>query len=176
MQIHSTPTFRTTPQPEPVQPQPVPVRWFPGHAKMLVVACADGRFTGYVEAFVHNDLGVDEFDCLFVPGGPGSMSDAGGQFTRAEQMRREVRFLMDRHNTGDVVLIWHGPAEDGPDEAVCGHYLNLCAGKTAREISRLQELDATDLVRNFFTERKVLVRCYRAEVDAALNVRFVELP
>lgn len=171
MQIHSTPPFLA-----PDRPDAKPARWYAGHAKMLVVACADGRFTDYVEDFVHNTLGVDEFDCLFVPGGPGSMSDAGAQFMRAEQMRREVRFLMDRHDTEEVVLVWHGPAADGPEDAVCGHYRNLCAGKTGIEIADLQQQDATDLVRNFFAERKVGVRCFRAEVDAALSVRFVEMP
>lgn len=176
MTIHSTRAFGSTAQPQPGEAQPFTERWRPDNPRTLVVACADGRFTDYVEAFVHNDLDVDEFDCLFVPGGPGSMSDAGAQFTRAEQMRREVRFLMDRHGTEEVVLIWHGPAQDGPDEAVCGHYRHLCAGKTADEITRLQETDAADLIRNFFSERKARVRCYRAEVGATRNVRFVEMP
>jgi hypothetical protein len=176
MTIHSTPAFGSAAQPQPGEAQPFTARWRPDNPRTLVVACADGRFTQPVMAFAQRHLRLDDFDCLFIPGGPGSLSDDGAQFLRAAQMRREVRFLMDLHETETVFLIWHGPGPDGPEEALCGHYAAAFAGRTAAEISALQRAHAEDLTRGFFAGRKLDVRCYRAEVGATRNVRFVEMP
>ncbi|HZO89616.1 MAG TPA: hypothetical protein VFB38_14910 [Chthonomonadaceae bacterium] len=150
--------------------------WSQTRPKTLVVACSDGRLQKGIDEFLEQHMGVVDYDRLYTPGGPGALAASGYELLRADQFRREFAFLMQAHGTEEVILIFHGAAEGGPEHATCAHYKRLMPNAPRAEIARQQERDAEEVLRQAFIGlAKVRVHVYRAEVAADNSVRFMDL-
>jgi hypothetical protein len=150
--------------------------WSPGRPDTLVVACSDGRLQGATDAFLSRVLAVTRYDRFYVPGGAGALAATGRDFIRARQMRRECRYLIDLHGVARVVLLFHGPAPDGPLEAACADYRRKLPWASVPTHRARQEQDALDLL----AERvewagDAEVQTYRCEVARDGAARFVSL-
>lgn len=154
------------------------MRWDPERPHILVVACSDGRLQEATDTFLSRALGVREYDRLYIPGGGGALSASGREFIRASQLRAECRFLVDAHHVDHLVLLFHGAAADGPQEAICADYRRKQSWAHAEQIRAQQEADARDLVmrRDEFAGNAEL-SVFRFEVtrDGALSVRTMHL-
>ena len=150
--------------------------WNEERPGVLVVACSDGRMQEHTDDFLHNRLGISHYDRLFAPGGPGALASTTCNFVRADQFRRECTFLLRAHDIQDVILIFHGPAADGPAIATCADYLRRQPYLTPDEIRAQQLKDARSIMREGIgmgvTAR---MHAYRAEVTGAGGVQFVPL-
>ena len=150
--------------------------WNPDHPRALVVACSDGRFQQNLDDFLQNHLNLSRYDRLYTPGGPGALASSGVEFLRSDSFKRECVFLVEAHQIEDVFLIFHGPAEDGPDSALCADYKRLFPRMTAPEIRQQQESDAREILRGGFGWRQsVRVHILRCEVTNAGDVVLADL-
>jgi hypothetical protein len=149
--------------------------WNETSPSTLVVACSDGRFQSELEDFVASQLGITRFDSLHIPGGPGALAPSGIDFTRAHQLRRECRFLIESHSIKVVILVFHGPAPDGPHSATCGDYQRKFPTASAKQIRQQQAEDLQDLMREPMWDG-IDLRVLRCEVTRRHTVQFVELP
>lgn len=150
------------------------VHWTAERPETLVIACSDGRMRANLDDFLNNHLGITTYDRLYVPGGPGGLAGGGAEFMRAGQMLSECRFLLSSHGSSEVILIFHGATDDGPDEAVCADYRRKHGDR--RRVQEMQDLDLQELLRNAFAGPGApRVRAFRAEVDAQGNVRFTRI-
>ena len=150
--------------------------WNEKRPHVLVVACSDGRLQENVDDFLHNRLGIDSYDRLFIPGGPGAFAQSGHEFLRADQLRSECLFLLRAHLIEEVILIFHGAAPDGPRDSICADYSRKLPSHQPHQIRAQQEDDTQYLLERVFSPSQQLrVRVYRAEVQADLSVRFVDL-
>jgi hypothetical protein len=142
--------------------------WEPTRPHVMVVACSDGRLQEATDEFLGRELGVRQYDRFYVPGGGGALSSSGREFMRAEQLRRECRFLIEAHDVEHLVLLFHGPAADGPAEALCADYRRKQSWARPSQVRAQQEADVRDLLsrRNEFAGAARL-SAYRFEVTAA---------
>jgi hypothetical protein len=154
-------------------PPSAPGTWRPDLPTGLVVACSDGRHQEELDAFLRT-LGVEAYDRVYVPGGPGALATGGGEFTRAHRVRSDCLFLIEAHKLDRVFLFFHGAAPGGPGAAVCGDYQRKLSGKSAAEIAHQQDADAAELLRGVFPAHLSL-HVYRIEVFPDSAVRFVQL-
>jgi hypothetical protein len=140
--------------------------------RTLVVCCSDGRFQQEVDEFLSGHLGIARYDRLYVPGGAGALSASGIEFTRAHSFRKECEFLLTAHGIEQIIMLFHGPSTDGPDEAICGDYRRILPTSSAKEIRRRQEQDALEILqqRNW---KNVAIRIYRCEVSSDGVVQFL---
>jgi hypothetical protein len=151
-------------------------KWCVERPGTMVVACSDGRLQRSLDAFLKTDLGIHDYDRLFVPGGAGALVAGGFEFLRSEQTRRDLLFLVERHKTQELILLVHGAAEDGPPEATCAHYERIMPHASLTAVRDAQVHDIHEFQRSAHRELKHLrVRGYRAEVTADLQVRYVEI-
>lgn len=150
------------------------IAWTSERPAALVVACSDGRMRANLDDFLNNHLGITTYDRLYLPGGPGGLAGGGAEFIRASQMLNECRFLLEAHGTSEVILVFHGATEDGPDEAVCADYSRKHGDR--RRVPEMQDIDLKELLRNAFAGPSApSVRAFRANVDGAGNVRFTRI-
>ena len=150
--------------------------WARNRPSALVVACSDGRLQENLDDFLDNHLGINRYDRLYAPGGPGALASSGREFLRSEAFRRECVFLMEAHEIEDVYLIFHGPAEDGPEEALCADYRRLFPTHTIADIRADQVRDAAEILKQGFGGRHTMrVHFYRCEVTADGAIQFVKL-
>lgn len=148
--------------------------WNQERPHSLVIACSDGRLQENLDDFLHRGLGITHYDRLYAPGGGGALAASGSSLMRPEQFRRECRFLLQAHFIEDLYVIFHGPAADGPDEAVCGDYVRKMPGATAQQLRAQQDKDATILKRlDWGTD--VALHTYRCEVRGDHRIQFVEI-
>jgi hypothetical protein len=150
--------------------------WNPELPRTLVVACSDGRIHAELDAFMSRHLGIQSYDRLYMPGGPGALLNARDVF-RAGTCQRAYDFLVAAHGIQQVVLIFHGAAQDGPEHAVCGDYRRQLPFHSPSELRAAQERDGLELfqvVRGW--PGSPPVRVLHAEVAASGQVRFVETP
>jgi hypothetical protein len=151
------------------------VPWGVERPETLVIACSDGRLRGNLDDFLQNHLGIAHYDRLYLPGGPGGMAGGGAEYMRAAQMVQECEFLIRSHGTSDVVLVFHGATEDGPEEAVCADYRRKFAAHAAHA-AEMQGADLKALLGTvLFGPGRPRVRAFRADVDALLHVRFTPM-
>jgi hypothetical protein len=125
------------------------------------------------DAFLHGELGLASFDRFYVPGGAGALSAIEGEAARAEQLRGECKYLIELHQVKQIILLFHGPAANGPPDAVCADYRRKFP-LTAPDILRhRQAQDAAELLqlRDEWTVGAD-VSVYRCEVDAGRTVHF----
>jgi hypothetical protein len=142
----------------------------------LVVACSDGRLQENLDEFLSNALRISQYDRLYLPGGPGALASSGLEMLRPEQIRRELTFLVTAHEIEDVVLVFHGPAADGPAEASCGDYKRRFSGRSPAELRAQQEQDARDIARAMFRAgERLRLLVYRCEVTRDHRIQFVPL-
>jgi len=154
------------------QPNLTPSPWNSQCPRTLVIACSDGRLQENLDNFLHHGLGIAHYDRLYAPGGPGALAASGFDHFRAEVFRRECRFLLHAHSIQELILIFHGPAEGGPQEATCADYQRKLPGASASRIRQQQEQDA-NAVKAINWGIEVQTRVFRCEVTAANTVQFV---
>ena len=150
--------------------------WSPDRPSTLVIACSDGRLQEATDEFLADHLRVTRYDRFYVPGGAGALTASGRDFLRAQQIRRECRYLVELHGVRHIVMLFHGPAKDGPVAAACADYRRKLPWASVRELRGRQELDAEELdrIREDWAG-KAAVAMYRCEVDGVGVVRFATL-
>ena len=148
--------------------------WKP-RPRTLVVACSDGRLQESVDEFLEDRLGVIDYDRLYSPGGPGALAAGSGDI-RTDQLRRELKFLMEAHKIEEIVLLFHGADRTGPDHAVCAHYKRILPGASRRQITMQQHADAAEAIGVVSKiAPNVKVHVFRAEVRGDSAIHFVDL-
>jgi hypothetical protein len=140
----------------------------------LVIACSDGRFQEEVDEFLKRHLAIDHFDRLYVPGGAGALAASGREIVRRDRLRSDCRFLITTHGIERVILMFHGPAVDGPAEALCGDYRRRLPTSSPAAIRDQQERDAEQICRDGVADG-VRLEIYMCEVTRDGFVRFVEM-
>ncbi|HEY3415169.1 MAG TPA: hypothetical protein VGM51_19210 [Armatimonadota bacterium] len=149
-------------------------QWSAERPSALVIACSDGRMRAHLDDFLNNHLGINAYDRLYVPGGPGGLAGGAAEFSRAAQMVSECQFLVKSHGTSEVILIFHGAAPDGPDEAVCADYSRKHSDRA--RVPQMQDTDLKELLRTAFSGPDApKVRAFNANVTAAGKVLFTRL-
>jgi hypothetical protein len=143
----------------------------------MVVACSDGRLQSATDAFLQAELGLAEFDRLYVPGGGGALSASDRDVFRAQQLRGECKYLVELHQVKQIVLLFHGPALDGgPAEAVCADYRRKLPWASPEVLRQRQARDAIELMQlrsEWAAEADVAI--YRCEVGKAKAITFCTL-
>jgi hypothetical protein len=148
--------------------------WNQERPRALVVACSDGRLQENLDDFLHTSLGIHHYDRLYAPGGGGALVSSGVELIRPNQFRRECQFLLAAHGVQNLYLIFHGPSENGPDEAACGDYRRKLPRANMAELRRRQEEDAREL-KQVSWGAGVQVFAYRCEVRNDDRIQFVEI-
>lgn len=148
--------------------------WNSQRPHTLVVACSDGRLQENLDDFLHHYLGIAHYDRLYAPGGGGALARCDSDDVRVRQFRQECGFLLRAHAVHDLILIFHGPADEGPDEAACADYRRRWPGASLRELRQQQEEDAKS-VKSVDWGVFVQSHVFRCEVTADRGVQFVQL-
>ncbi|RYX84562.1 hypothetical protein EON83_09430 [bacterium] len=148
--------------------------WSDVRPRILVVDCSDGRLQENVDEFL-NSRGIQHYDRLFIPGGPGALASSGFELLRLDQIRRESKFLVEAHKIEEVFLIFHGAADGGPAHACCADSKRKLPGISSDEINSTQKEDVAELLRLFAWPINLNLHVYRAEVGADNRVRFISL-
>lgn len=148
--------------------------WNGKRPKTLVIACSDGRFQEEVDEFLQTHLTIDHYDRLYVPGGAGALATSGPESVRADRFRSESQFLIAAHGVERIILMFHGPAEDGPTEALCGDYKRRLPASSPSAIRRQQERDAEQVWRDGLGDG-IRLEIYRCEVTRDGFVGFVQM-
>lgn len=120
--------------------------WNQQRPHVLVVACSDGRLQEPLDEFLNDVLNISHYDRLYLPGGPGALSSAGVEYMRASRMTEELRFLIRAHEIENVILMYHGPALDGPEMAVCADYRRIYPFHSFELIRKQQEADTQEIL------------------------------
>lgn len=151
-------------------------QWSPERPRVLVACCSDGRLQGAIDEFLQNHLGVHHYDRFYAPGGPGALTPGGYEFLRATQYRDDLAFLVRMHKVEELLLLFHGSAVGGPDEATCAHYKRVLPGASASAVREQQAQDLADL-RMYLDGLRITarIRAFRAEVLADKRVQFVTM-
>lgn len=150
--------------------------WLPDRPSTLVIACSDGRLQEATDEFLANQLQITRYDRFYVPGGAGALTASGRDFLRAQQIRRECRYLIELHGVRHVVLLFHAPTMDGPIAAACADYRRKLPWATVAQLRLRQEQDAEELGRTREDwAGSVAVAIYRCEVDKRSAIRFEDL-
>ena len=151
-------------------------RWSSARPNVLVVACSDGRLQEATDVFLANELGIVRYDRFYVPGGAGALVASGYDFVRAQQMRRECRYLIQLHGIGRIVLLMHGPVAGGSVEAACADYRRKLPRASVEQLREQQTVDANQLLRQRAKWAGLAtVAVYRCEVDVGGAITFVDL-
>jgi hypothetical protein len=140
----------------------------------MVIACSDGRLQENLDEFLHEHLGIVRYDRFYVPGGGGALAASGFDLVRADAYHHECLFLAKAHDLHTIYLIFHAPAEDGPDEAICADYRRKFPWATAEEIRQQQEQDAREVIRSY-RDLNVTIEAYRCEICGDGRVQMVGL-
>ena len=151
-------------------------QWLPDRPSTLVIACSDGRLQEATDEFLGHHLQVTRYDRFYVPGGGGALAASGRDFLRAQQIRRECRYLVELHGVRHIVLLFHGPTMGGPLAAACADYRRKLPWASVTELRRRQEQDAEELcsTRSEWAGAAAVV-VYRCEVDGDGGIHFADL-
>ena len=151
-------------------------QWTPERPRVLVSCCSDGRLQEAIDEFLQSHLSICDYDRFYAPGGPGALTPGGYEFLRATQYRDDLAFLVRAHKVEELLLIFHGSAPGGPDEATCAHYRRILPGASADAVREQQGRDLADL-RMYLDGLRLTVRmrAFRAEVLADRRVQFVPM-
>lgn len=148
-------------------------RWTEERPHTLVVACSDGRLQEATDTFLGRELGLTQFDRFYMPGGGGALASSGRDFIRAQQLRRECAYLVELHSVARVVLLFHGPASDGPAAAVCADYRRKMPWASPELVLARQRQDSVELIeRRSEWAGQASVASYRCEVHAGGRITF----
>ena len=147
--------------------------WTPDRPRALVVACSDGRLLEATDAFLQSELGLVHFDRFYVPGGGGALSASDRDVFRAQHLRGECKYLIELHQVQRIVLLFHGPAADGPAEAVCADYRRKLPWASPDLLRQRQARDAVELLQRASEwTAGASVSVFRCEVGSAGAVTF----
>jgi len=150
-------------------------KWSADRPHTLVIACSDGRLQEQTDSFLTHHLGLAGFDRFYVPGGGGALASSGRDFLRAEQLRKECAYLIQLHEVTRVILLFHGPAANGPPHAVCADYKRKLPWATPEAMREQQERDAIDLIqRSDQWAGNAKVSAFRCEIDSSHHFDFVD--
>jgi hypothetical protein len=150
-------------------------KWSADRPHTLVIACSDGRLQEQTDAFLTHHLGLAGFDRFYVPGGGGALASSGRDFLRADQLRKECAYLIQLHEITRVILLFHGPAPDGPPHAMCADYKRKLPWATTGMVREQQERDAIELIqRSDQWAGNAEVSAFRCEIDGSHHVDFVD--
>jgi hypothetical protein len=151
-------------------------RWSDVRPHVLVVACSDGRLQEGMDSFLLQECSITHYDRLYIPGGAGALTSGGRDCLRADLLKQECKYLVQLHKVELIISLFHGPAIDGPPQAVCADYRRKFSGATPSEIRARQDEDANELLR-YRDEwaANAAVSIYRCEVDAAGDLAFAQL-
>lgn len=150
--------------------------WTADRPHTLVVACSDGRLQEQTDGFLHGDLGLAGFDRFYVPGGGGALASSGRDFLRAQQLRKECSYLIELHEISRVILLFHGPGESGPPDAVCADYRRKLQWATPVLIHERQKMDGIELIeRSREWAHEARAEAYFCNIDASHRVTFTTL-
>lgn len=150
--------------------------WEPNRPSILVVACSDGRLQEAIDIFLHDELRVTSYDRFYVPGGPGALGPSGFEYMRSGNLQKECQYLIQLHGVKLVIGIFHGPAEDGPPEAICADYLRKFSASSIADIRARQEEDARRLLADRWQwANNAEVKLFRCEIGPQSEIRFVSL-
>jgi len=150
--------------------------WHSERPHVLVVACSDGRLQEATDEFLSSYLGIAHYDRLYVPGGGGALSPSGRDFMRAHQHQQECRYLVDTHDVDTLIILFHGPASDGPAESICADYSRKQPWATVAQIRAQQEKDTGELLETRLQwASKASVAVYRCEIAANHALAFATL-
>ncbi len=153
-----------------------PLKWTADRPHTLVVACSDGRLQEQTDEFLHQELGLAGFDRFYVPGGGGALTSSGRDFIRAKQLRRECAYLIELHEVERVILLFHGPSDYGPADAVCADYRRKLPWASPALLNDRQRVDALELIEiRSEWAGKSEVHAYRCEVGGSCEVTFTPL-
>lgn len=151
-------------------------RWSAERPHTLVIACSDGRLQTSIDRFLFHHLGIENYDRLYAPGGPGAMASGGFEYMRADVFRQQFLFLLLAHETEQVIFIAHGAADDSTKAPVCAHYHRIMPRATAAEIKQKQREDVATIIKDAGPALlHVKVRAYRAEVMEDLRIQYVDI-
>ena len=151
-------------------------KWSEERPHALVIACSDGRLQEQTDEFLRDRLGLAGFDRFYVPGGGGALASSGRDFIRAQQLRKECAYLIELHDISRVILLFHGPSEKGPANAVCADYRRKLSWASPAIIRDRQRIDALELIEISATwAHQAEVSAYRCEVSESREVEFVAL-
>ena len=151
-------------------------QWSPERPSTLVIACSDGRLQQATDEFLGRHLQVTRYDRFYVPGGAGALASSGRDFIRAQQIRRECRYLVELHAVRHIVMLFHAPTSDGPLAAACADYRRKLPWASVTELRDRQERDAAELRENRDEwAGAAAVAIYRCEVDGRGTIRFEEV-
>ena len=152
-------------------------KWLTSRPHIMVVACSDGRYQESLDEFLRERLGIQYYDRLYAPGGPGVMASSLHSYFRGDQFRQEATFLIDAHQLEEIILIFHGPAlPDGPVEATCADYRRKMPYGQTQEINQQQQQDIEEVQKAINRDGSALrLSAYRSEARADGRVQFVPL-
>jgi hypothetical protein len=121
-------------------------------------------------------MGLAQFDRFYVPGGGGALTSSGRDFVRSRELRKECAYLISLHDVQHVILVFHGPAANGPVEALCADYRRKLPYATPPYIGERQRMDALELIEiKSSWAGKAEVSAFRCEVDRSGQANFVVL-
>lgn len=148
--------------------------WKEDRPRVLVVACSDGRLQEALDDFLHESLGIFEYDRLYLPGGPGALACSGYEYARSDRHRQEFRFLLEAHMIEEVLLIFHGPSMDGPEGAACADYRRSMGNVSISRIREEQAKDAREVLRTAFGFLSPVTKIFYCEVQRDASIKFYE--
>ena len=83
---------------------------------------------------------------------------------------------MEAHDVQEIVLLFHGPAVDGPPEAMCADYRRKLPSLAVPKLRDQQQRDADELLtRRDEWAGSARVRIFRCETTADGGLEFVPL-
>ncbi len=145
--------------------------WDESRPRVLVVGCSDGRLQEATDEFLSRALGIRRYDRLYVPGGGGALATSGTSLLRPHQFRHECAFLVEAHSVQHVIVLFHGPAANGPPEAVCADYRQRSPLASAAWIRTRQDRDSHELLtRRLEFAGNAHLSMYRMEITASRGV------
>lgn len=148
-------------------------RWTPDRPSTLVVACSDGRLQEVTDDFLWHEFAITRYDRFYVPGGGGALASSGRDYIRAQQMRRECRYLVELHQVKHIILLFHGPVTDGSLMTACADYRRKLPWASVRELQIRQADDARELIeRREEWAGDAVVSAFRCAVHQDGNVEF----
>src|SRR5215813_8811973 len=88
----------------------------PERIRAAAIYCSDGRYGEQFDDFLHHALKLPRYDRVAVPGGAGCLAGHFAAYREEEAVLGQIRFLVETHALGRVVLIAHES---------CGFYTKL---------------------------------------------------
>ncbi len=131
----------------------------PQRVHAVAVYCSDGRYGDQVDEFLHESLGLPNYDRLAIAGGPAWLTYRSSiSLIHHGLLRDQLDFLVGAHALRRAVLIAHYG---------CAHYLRHHAGDAESVLPiQIQDLhDAAGTLRNGFPSLQVETYLARAHQD-----------